>query len=384
MFTALLISPSADRCQALRTAALESGNVLLGKILEEYPMRFGMAKLLHTMDPELLLMDLQQADVAERCVNEAREFSPKMPILGFTEHPAGAGTDRFVACDRVLPFPPASGELARVVDQVVHECLFGPKENLIVFQPAKAGSGATTVLWNTAVALAETLGKKPMVIEADFRSGVLSYMLDVKVEGCIQEFLKKGGILDGFRLTAQITEMDGVAAVLSNREPLDHTPDWETYARLVDVAASKYDPVMVDLPETYPGEMREIVRRAGKVVLVTTPDIVALKLAERACNELLQNGVAKSRIHVVLNRCEEGDLEPREVEDFMHYSVLHSIPTDHRSLRAAVLRGETISPKSELWKSFQKLAAKLASDSGSPAGSIGSKLRSMFHLEARR
>jgi Flp pilus assembly CpaE family ATPase len=130
--------------------------------------------------------------------------------------------------------------------------------------------------------------------------------------------------------------------------------------------------------------MREILRRAGRVFLVTTPDVVALKLAQRAYSELLKSGTGKNRVHVVLNRWEENDLGSREVEDFLHRPVMHLFPNDNRSIKSAVLRGETVPPKTELWKSFRSFAAKLAAPQQPSPDTITGRLKSLLYREAWR
>ena len=378
MFSALLISPDLGRCQILKSVALETGQVLLARIVEEYPHGIPLAKLLH-VDPEVVLLDLVGGDVALRCAIEIRELSPKTPILGFAEQPSQFETKGSVAIDSFLLYPPEAGSLAKCINDAVRQAVFEPKENLLVFMPAKAGSGASTVAWNTAVALAESPARRVLIVDGDYRSGVLSFLIDERVEGSLQEILKAGAELDGFRFSGALTEREGVTILLSDRTMPEQTPTWETYARLVELAAVRFDPVLVDLPETVPPDMREILRRAGKVFLVTTPDVIALKLAARAYDEFLMNGIPKNRVHVVLNRWEENDLGSREVENFLHRPVAHLFPNDNRSVKAAVLRGEPIGPKTELWKSFRAFAAKLTAPAHPAAESLPGKLWSVLH-----
>ncbi|MDP3000810.1 MAG: hypothetical protein Q8N47_25225 [Bryobacterales bacterium] len=383
MFSALLISPTSARCQILKSVAMETGQLLLARMLEEYPRGIGLTKLMH-VEPEVVLLDLDENDSALTCADGIRQRSPKTPILGFTDQPSSFDPDGFARLDLVLPFPPAPEELARCVNQVVRQSLSDAKENLLVFLPAKAGSGATTIVRNTAAALAELPGKRVLIVEGDYRFGVLSFMLDQKVEGSLQDLLTASGELDGFRLDQAVTERDGVSVLLSDRSIPEPAPGWEVYARLVEVATAHYSPVLVDLPETLPPETREILRRAGKIFLVSTPDVVALKLAGRTYSELILSGIPKDRVHVVLNRWQEGDLGPREVEGFLQRPVLHIFPNDDRAVRTSVLRGEAISPKAELWKSFQVFAAKLTAPAQLTPETLGDRLRSVLHREARR
>lgn len=380
MFSALLISPTPERSLVIKTAAQDSGRLLLCRIIEEYPQGFTVARLLHALAPEIVLLDLHERQAALGCARAIREYSPKTPVVGFLDAPPAAPGGDLGGLDAVLAFLSEPAVVAKCVDSVLHQSLCERKENLLVFLPAKGGSGATTLAWNTAAALAETAGKRPLLIETDYRCGALSFMLDQKPEGSIQEVLRTGNEMDGLRFTSQITECDGVALLLSDRTPPNPEPGWESYTRLIDVATARYDPVLFDLPESFPPEMCEITRRAGKVILVTTPDVVALKLASCKCAELLTTGVEERRLQVVLNRREENDLGEREIEGVLHRTVLHSLPADNRSTRAALLRGESIPAKTDLGRGLQKLAAKLMSEAQPAADKAPGGLRSALRF----
>ncbi len=386
MFSALVVGPTPERTQILSSVALETGRLLLVRVLEEYPQGFFLARLLHSIEPEVILLDLDRSDAALECIDGIRRYSPKTPIVGLLEPPLPRSQDEVGAggLDAVLALPVTPAELAARADAVLRRAWSERKENLLAFLPAKGGCGATTLVWNTAAALAELPGKRPLVIETDYRCGALAFMLDQKPQGSVQDALKAANELDGTRLTAEITNREGVALLLSDRTIPDPAPGWETYTRLIDLAAVRYDPVLVDLPAAFPLELREITRRAGKVILVTTPDVVALKLAEGACAELLAAGLPESRLHVVLNRKEESDLDQRAIEDLLQRPVLHSVPADNRSARAAVFQGESVSPKTELGRSLQKLAAKLMEESREEPGTVGDKLRNALRLAAWR
>jgi pilus assembly protein CpaE len=386
MFSALVVGPTPERAQVLSSVALETGRLLLVRVLEEYLQGFSLARLLHSIEPEVILLDLDRSDAALECIDGIRQYSPKTPVVGLLEPPLPRGQDEEGAggLDAVLALPVTPADLSARVDAVLRRALSERKENLIAFLPAKGGCGSTTLVWNTAAALSELPLKRPLVIETDYRCGALAFMLDQKPQGSLQDVLRAANELDGTRLTAAITNREGVALLLSDRTIPDPAPGWETYTRLIDMAAARYDPVLVDLPAAFPPELQEITRRAGKVILVTTPDVVALKLAEGACAELLAAGLEESRLHVVLNRKEESDLDQRAIEDLLQRPVLYAVPADNRAARAAVFRGERVSPKSELGRSLQKLAAKLMEESREEPGTMGGKLRNALRLAAWR
>lgn len=385
MFSAILISPTSDRCQLLKAIALETDRLMIARIQEEYPQGFELVHLLHVAEPEVVLLDLHKQEAALKCAVTIGKHCPRTPVIGITETPSLFENAGYINVQTILPFPPTAEELTECVDELVREAMGEAKESLWAFLPAKAGSGATTVAWNTAAAVSEIPGRRVLLVECDFRSGVLSFMLNQKSEISVQDVLRASHELDGFRLEQAVVEEGDVEVLLSDRTSPELPPGWEEFSRLVGVATSRYDPVIVDLPETLTLGMRELVRRAGKIFVVAEPDLTALKLAERICNELIRLRIPDSRVSLLLNRWQEGDLGPEEVQDVLHRPVAHVFPSDHRALRTAVLTGEGLAPETELWRSHQKFAAKLTRTAvPPPVERIRTKLKSLLQFEVRR
>jgi Flp pilus assembly CpaE family ATPase len=118
--------------------------------------------------------------------------------------------------------------------------------------------------------------------------------------------------------------------------------------------------VIADLPELINPATREIVRRANRVYNVCTPELLAVKLAERRCQDLVEWEVPDSRVHILLNRWTKNELNSDEVAEAVQRSVDHVFPNDYSALRKAMADGRCVAPESALGRSIAEFAARLS------------------------
>src|SRR5262249_30243585 len=155
------------------------------------------------------------------------------------------------------------------------------------FLPAKAGSGCSTICLNVAGCLANTLGKKTLVLEADIRSGMLSFLLNVTPKGSIVDALRDAAHLDDVTLHNLVARSQGLDLLLTSRPKKAMFFSWADYHALLQFAKSRYDTVVVDLPELINDATVEVVRRARSAFIVATAELASLALARQRYEELV-------------------------------------------------------------------------------------------------
>ena len=367
----------------LRTVALESRKFSLGRILERYPTALALAQLLNSSEPEVVLLDLCDEEAALHCASDIRRKYPSAAVIGVGSEASSARLVNYVSgLHAVIPFPPTPEDMVGASESSLRMLRSKIEGNLMTFLPAKAGSGATTIAWHTAAELAAVSGKKVLLIEGDLRSGVLSFLLNLRPEVPLQAVLRRSGEIDGLLLGQAATKLEGVDLLISDRSSSD--PGWPDYFRLIDVATRRYAYVLLDAPELPDAPLREVVRRAGRIFLVTTSDVAAVRLAQRTCHDLDKMGIDQGKVELIANQWNRGDLTQKHLEEFLGRPVAHAFPSDHRSVAAAALRSPRIPQGSELAKSFREFAVKI---SGSPAldgkgESLGGRLKHLLRMEA--
>ena len=149
------------------------------------------------------------------------------------------------------------------VDSAVHAASGLVVDNLYSFLPAKGGSGASTLLLAVATALAGPLKKRVLVIEADLRSGVLSFVLNQYPVQSIRNLLEYKLPLDEPSFQRYLTRCSGVDFLFSDRIPLSSRPAWDDYFALLEFARAHYDFILADLPDSAIPEYRRAERQAA-------------------------------------------------------------------------------------------------------------------------
>jgi MinD-like ATPase involved in chromosome partitioning or flagellar assembly len=373
-FNLLLIASTRERASTLQRIAVETQKLLPAHVLPGYPRDRELGRLLDSTEPEIVMLDLADPAAAADCAAQVYLRLPSLPILGIAgplpPDPAMFGH----ALTRVLAYPPDVADLVKVIDESILHGRGRIEQNMFSFLPAKAGSGASTIVLYAAAALAGHFQKRVLVIDADLRSSALSIMLNLREFHSLQEVLRSAAELDAFRLNSAVTRVHNVDMLLSSRLALSPTPNWEHYFRLLELVRSRYDVVLVDMPEVVNPATRELVRRSRVVFNVCTPEMTSLKLAERRHQELMEAGLSEDRVQILLNRWHTTEVKPQEIEAFLHLPVTHVFPNDYKSVRAAMVEGRLVPGNTRLGKDLQDFAGQLIG----VEKQVGSKLRQLL------
>ena len=372
MFRAVLFAHDPMAGQAIQQLADDSGLVVIQKTLNSFLSNYELAVLLNTHDPDLIFMELSDWEGASAAAVTIHSLFPKIAIIGF-----GAGwSDQMESlCEqagvsRVLISPVTMKGFQTSVFRGIHNLRSGLQENLVAFLPAKAGSGCTTVALNTAANLAGALGHKVLLIESDLNSGVLSVLLNIKSPQSLLDALENSSHLDYSLWSNCVVRKHGIDLLLAERsKPF---PSWGNYHHLLEYVRSRYNTIVVDLPEIVNDATEEILRRARFVFIVCTPEVPSLKLAQRRCRELESSGVAANRVGIIVNRWHDTDVKEEDVENILDHGVAAIFPNDYASVQEAILNGEVVDSGTELGKTFLSLARILAGvpDPYSPPKSV--------------
>jgi len=357
MLSAYLISDDKYRCQAMNNILLQSGKLLVLRSFETFPASPVLARMLTTADPDVAFVDMSIRQEAIVCAQRIRESAPNCIVFGFVPGDVQPDEELRGLFHDFLRFPVEPEDLLEVVDHALLHSRVRPEPNLFAFIPAKAGSGASTLAWNTAARMSRE--RKVLLMEADLTCGALSFLLNVTPQGSLQQLLNKPEEFSSFLLRHYMTQLGKVDALLSDRSAIVPPPEWETYFRLIDAMIKRYSYLILDMPERLDAAQRQLLRRAGKVFIVATPDIVAIRMAERTIAELRAAKVADEHMAILLNRCGDNDLRPSTVESFLGLPVAQEFPHDHWSLNPTVGTGQILQWETNLGRSVSKLAASL-------------------------
>lgn len=361
MFRTIIVAEDTALSNAAQSIAFESGCMQVVKVIDHMPHNeYEAALLLTQYEPEIVLLEAKKAELALAVGEVMRTRRPDVAVLSmggsFTD-----GVERDFARYGILALktPTTPEAVAETVRIAIYQARSGPVKNLFLFVPAKAGTGATTVLLNTANSMARDWAHRPLVIEADLHSGVLSLLLNVRVKTPILDTLHRASTLDIQAWDECVSHGSGFDLLLTDRVSKPPLPSWSNYHQLIRYASSRYDALLVDLPEVVNAGTADMVHYAAKVFIVCTPELPSLTLAGQRLRELEARGLNRKRASVIVNRWHRGDISTAEIEDILKIKVTTVIRNDYRSVHMATMAGSAVKSTSELGKSFHAFAGQL-------------------------
>jgi pilus assembly protein CpaE len=346
----------------LRGLAGKSNEFAIESIVEVTAVGYPIARMLGTTRPDVMLIEMSEFDRDVPLAGLVHAQCPTIPLVGLASRDLQLffKSNPSVSLASVVGWPFTVQELEQAISVAVHRMAGGIYENLLAFLPGKAGSGASTVVLQAARVLALELQRRVLVMEGDLHSGLLSAMLQVPVKASIREALAAAPQADGMVWQRYITEAGGIDFLLTNTAMKEPVPSWTHYLQILRLAATKYDFVLVDLPEIVNSATAEVVRRARAVYVVSTPEFASLKLSQQRCLELNHWGVDPQRIHALLNRGHKSDIGAKDAEQMLGCPVAATLPNDYRAVRKAIAESSFIDRRSELGQAYLAFARRLA------------------------
>jgi pilus assembly protein CpaE len=316
-----------------------------------------------THDPHLVLVDCGEPEQACFIARQIRHVEGlRAAIVGFLPQwtPADQRSFELAGISHLLKEPFGWEELDPAACAAIHQRHAVDARKLLAFLPAKAGGGSSTAALHTAGALANELDKKVVVVEADLRSGVLGVLLDLSRRSGLLQVLERVGELTAVEWERFVTRAEGLDLLLVDPSRRTLLPTWGDYYQLLCFLETQYDYMLVDLPEVINPATVEIVRSAGHVFVVSTPELPSIKLARQRCEELENGGVSPDQVHVLVNRWATGGLTLDRVQQLIGREVYATLPNDYSSIQSGIAKSKLASPASAFAKGCLRLARKAA------------------------
>ncbi|MDR3332384.1 MAG: septum site-determining protein MinD [Synergistaceae bacterium] len=262
---------------------------------------------------------------------------------------------------------------------------------VIVVTSGKGGVGKTTTTANLAAALA-VMGNKVVAIDGDvglrnldvimgLENRIVYTLIDALEENCrLRQTLIKDKRIDNLFMipTAQSKTKDAVTS--------------EQMINVCNELREEFDYVIVDSPAGIEAGFRNASAGADEALVVTTPEVSAVRDADRIIG--LLESMQKSPIRLIVNRIKpqmvkKGDmLGVSDVLDILAIDLIGMVPDDE-SVVTSANRGEplTISSDTPAARAFKNIALRLSGtetpflslEQGESNGFIG-KLKRVFGL----
>jgi MinD-like ATPase involved in chromosome partitioning or flagellar assembly len=349
MLTALIFGTDGETTSQLEQLCSLTQDVCVYRTLDRYPQSHESIRLLNSFSPQLVFLGADDEAAAHAVEHDIRSIQPSTAILGVSAR--AKRPDYFESTFggfSVCPVPCGPDDFRAAIFQAL-EAVGGKKNGAVfAFQPAKAGSGATTTALFVSHILATLGEKRVLVLECDLNAGPISMLYDLRPAYSIMDALEDSHRLTDESWNEMVTHtggsLNGIDVLSSvSRLGVREVSPWG-YQRLLSFARSRYDVIIADLPEVVDNATEVVVRAAQAVFIVTTPCTPSLFLASRRRYDLETRGVGTVKVKYIVNRKRPDRAIPREAGWMIDAEKIAAIPVEPALVDASELKMQSVAP----------------------------------------
>jgi pilus assembly protein CpaE len=329
-------------CAAFVSAANESLEHTLGKLPVPPNVVFVRSDNVNGIDSALLpqIRRLTQADIiAVGSNNSSRE------ILQLIR----AGASDYLSDSEFF-----DDELTNLISRIKARTI---KKNeagkIISVVSASGGCGASTIAINLATAMAKKHIKN-ILIDLKQDGGDLASMLNLKPQHTLLDLSQQIDELDEEMLDKSLVDHHSGIRLLASSETYENAGliHPEVVERVIQMAASKYGNVILDIEDVYHSEQLVTIRQSQIILIVIRLDFPCLVRVRRMLDYLERLGIPQDHIQLVVNRFGKKNELPKDtVMQALGKPFSYCLPEDFSLSALCANVGNPIlleSPKSEL------------------------------------
>lgn len=262
-------------------------------------------------------------------------------------------------------------------------------EKLIVVMGSKGGVGTTTVAVNLGVQLSTYAQKRTVLLDFARPLGNVHLLLDLQAKFGIRDAVENLDRLDSHFFSGLLTRHKTKLEVLSGAMQPE---EWQSIAvppleRIVNVAQSSFDIVLVDIGSQFSSEWSQVLRTARMILLVAETNVPALWTLERRLLALKGFGIDPDRARIIINRWHKGDDEAlKSIQKEISRPVFACLPNDFRKASEAVNLGTPIEQNHNnvLSNRYRHIACQLAGMDTSVTPKKNSLVGGLFSYPTKR
>jgi len=288
----------------------------------------------------------------------------------------------------VLPVPIEREALVEAVARAQQRLPAAPARRrgvLYAFVGCKGGSGATFLASNLAHAIAAESGRKVALLDLNFACGDAALHVTQRRPTCtLAEVAQQVRRLDGELLASSMLQISPGFHVLAAPDAPERTEEIsaESIDRLLEVAAGRYDVVVVDAGRTLDERSLRALDRAERIMPVLQLSVPSLHGAKRLLGMLGALGYGKDKIRLLVNRYDKaGPITLGDAAGTLRQEPWRAIPNSYRAAADAVNQGVPLlelAPRDPIARALREIAAELLELKKSSGGWLRSVLPSLL------
>lgn len=210
-----------------------------------------------------------------------------------------------------------------------------------VFSP-KGGVGCSTVAINLAIALHQAEGGQVILVDSSLQFGDVAVLLNLQANRTLADLAPHINELDQ-ELLGHVTlaHQSGIKALLAPPRPeMADLIAPGVLNTILDKLRHTYDYIIVDTPSSLADVTLTVLDVADRVILITTPDIPAIKNAKLffEVTEALEYPPGKTIL--ILNKADrQANIRAEDIQASIKHPVASQLPLDERTATLAANQG---------------------------------------------
>ncbi|MFD5231994.1 CpaE family protein [Streptomyces qaidamensis] len=311
-----------------------------------------------------------------------REVALRFPAVGVILVTSDAGPGLFQAAmdygaRGLVALPLSYEELASRVQAVAQwsvgvrrhlgaggDVFTGVGGTVVTVSGAKGGAGTTLTAIQLALA-AQASGRSTALVDMDLQTGDIASYLDVQFRRSVVDLAAINDISPRVLADAVFRHDTGLALLLAPAEGERGEDVTDRAARqIVSALRSRYEVVVIDCGAQLGGAGAAAVEMADRALLITTPDVVAVRGAKRAVRmwDRLQIRKAEETTVVVNRHSRATEIQPPLIQKITGTAVAATVvPANFKELQSVVDAGRIheLENKSSVKQALWGLAGEL-------------------------
>ena len=207
---------------------------------------------------------------------------------------------------------------------------------------SKGGVGCSTIAVNLAIALQQNNAIKVAVVDTSLQFGDIGVLLNLYASRTIADLASNADELDNELISdVFIPHSSGIKALLAPPRP--EVADTVTPSLVGDVLEklrTMFDIIIVDTASVLDDVVLNVLDLSDKIMIVTTPEIPAIKDAKLFLEVTEALEYERGRIMFVLNKADKRiNIRAEDIEANIKYPIQGQLPLDERAVTTAVNQG---------------------------------------------
>ncbi len=365
-----------------------SGSSFVGEFHDYFhgERRPQFSQTLKSASSSVALVDCDQdPDLALETMERLRSVSLKnLSIVAFSSNMDAAYLLRAMraGCNEFLTKPGAAPALSEALQRFLSAGLAdlaGHRKagRVLCFYGAKGGVGTTTLAVHLANNLVRRHQKRTLLIDHHHELGHIALYLGLEVSPYhFDKLIENVDRLDADLLEGFVVKHSSGLEVLSSPDgcALEHTTGPEEVQLVLNFLRTQYDYIIIDSSMSYNDLIPPLLRASNEVIIVSTPDVAALRDLSRRVEHLSLMESSTTKLRIVINRATSYDaVTGEQIEAALRFPVWTAIPNNYAELLRSINSGEPISVqnRSPFAQQINKWTDKLISASAVEADLTG-------------